>query len=72
MKVLDIFFYNAGIGKYVDFSGWAALESLSHSSAFEARFESHGPLHLVLPQESCVCWSPAQGSFTLCEDSPPM
>lgn len=28
IKVLDIFFYNAGISEYVEFSGWAELEGL--------------------------------------------
>lgn len=69
IKVLDIFFYNTGISEYVDFSGWAESEGLNHGSVFEAHLESHGRLHLVLPQGSCVFWSPTQGSFAPYEDS---
>lgn len=54
IKVLDIFFYNAGISAYVGFSGWAELEGLNHCCAFETHLVSCDRLHPVLPQGSCV------------------
>lgn len=69
IRLLDIFFCNAGSSEYVDFSGRAQLEGLNHCSDFETHLESYGRLHPVLPQGSCVCWSPGQGSFVPCEDS---